>query len=66
MSERGPVRILICPCGGLKITGSEETLRRLVRDYRGLACASCHRVMTVDGDKPVDFAFPPELGRTLH
>jgi hypothetical protein len=63
----GPVRILICPCGGLRITGSEEALRRLVRDYRGLACAPCGRVMTVDGDdNPVTFAFPPERRRMLH
>lgn len=67
MSERGPIRKLLCPCGrGTSITGSEQALRNLVRQYRGVACAHCARVMIAPESEPVRFAFSPERERTMH
>lgn len=66
----GLIRTLKCPCSkdGFKVTGTENSFRRLVHDYRGLECAHCGRVMTLDGPGGrVVFAFPPETnGKTIH
>ena len=65
-----PIRTLKCPCSkeGFKVTGTEHALRRLIQEYRGIACAHCGRIMTLKGDGgPVVFEFAPETnGQTIH